>query len=102
MKLSRSFFLFAVIGLLLLDSWLPDISIHQLTSDPSYSHPTNVGGSGRSHHPGLLLVNAETIRWRFPGVNGNWMQASNWKSASGQYRVPTQNDDVIIGGTWLY
>ncbi|KAL6073706.1 Stabilin 2 [Balamuthia mandrillaris] len=45
--------------------------------------------------PGQTAV----LRWRYPGVDGGWDDPTNWiEEETGVARVPTKEDDVILGG----
>ena len=59
--------------------------------------------------PGLLLflvilvaenaksANAEQVRWRYPGLNGLWLDPHNWMGqSSGVPHVPGPTDDVVL------
>ena len=46
---------------------------------------------------GLQGVNGETMRWRYPGVSGRWLDPHNWIGSTSKLpRVPGPNDDVIL------
>ncbi|KAL6073708.1 Stabilin 2 [Balamuthia mandrillaris] len=49
----------------------------------------------------LLVSPGQTavLRWRYPGVDGGWDDPTNWiEEETGVARVPTKEDNVILGG----
>ena len=47
----------------------------------------------------LLIVEAEVVKWRYPGLSGRGLDPYNWMGqTSGQPHVPGPNDDVVLGG----
>jgi len=43
------------------------------------------------------VAQAEQVRWRYPGLNGLWLDPHNWMGqTSGVPHVPGPTDDVVL------